>query len=203
VHLTWQGFLDWAGGLPSLVVLLEGIRDLPPSDRPALFDLARRLALALPERAVFRSGNAPGADEAFAEGIAAVAPARLELVVPYRGHRMNYILETSRVHALDDLDRAAEERAAFVTGDVSPKTRGMILRRRGSPALQKKASYLIRDTIKVLGDGRDLAPATVGIFYTREQDPEAGGTGHTVRVCRTAGVPVFTQRDWMPWVSSS
>ena len=30
--------------------------------------------------------------------------------------------------------------------------------------------------------------------------PEAGGTGHTIRVCRNAGVPVIFQNHWVTWI---
>ncbi|MFZ4396203.1 MAG: hypothetical protein ACOYOU_11325 [Kiritimatiellia bacterium] len=73
---------------------------------------------------------------------------------------------------------------------------------RGSKgALGAKAAYLLRDTLKVIGTpDLGLAPATVGIFYANEADPLAGGTGHTIRVCRERGVPVVLQTVWRKWV---
>lgn len=52
------------------VVLLEGTRDLPDSDRPKLVALAQFLATQFPH-VVFRTGNASGSDEAFAAGVCA------------------------------------------------------------------------------------------------------------------------------------
>ena len=63
------------------VVLLEGRRKVSKSN----YKLAKRfgpvLAARFP-RAVFRSGNADGSDQAFSEGVAAVDPSRLQLLHP-------------------------------------------------------------------------------------------------------------------------
>ena len=58
------------------VVLIEGTRKLPTEDRPRLVEFAKELARLLPQL-MFRTGNAPGADEAFAEGVRNVDPSRL------------------------------------------------------------------------------------------------------------------------------
>lgn len=38
------------------------------------------------------------------------------------------------------------------------------------------------------------------LFYVNFSDPEAGGTGHTIRVCRREGVPCIFQDSWGNWV---
>lgn len=60
---------DFIAGMKSRkrsVILLEGTRNVPDQDR--LIGLGKSLTALLPE-AVFRSGNAPGADEAFSRGV--------------------------------------------------------------------------------------------------------------------------------------
>jgi len=37
------------------------------------------------------------------------------------------------------------------------------------------------------------------LFYVDLSDPEAGGTEHTIRVCRQHGIPVAFQDSWMNW----
>lgn len=65
-----------------------------------------------------------------------------------------------------------------------------------------QAAYRLRDALKVLGDpALNLAPATVGIFYVKETDPLAGGTSHTIRVCRTVRLPVISQTEWRNWLT--
>lgn len=52
----------------------------------------------------FRSGNAPGSDEAFSNGIAAVDPTRLEIVAPYVSHREKFHYERASYHSPESLD---------------------------------------------------------------------------------------------------
>jgi len=56
-----------------------------------------------------------------------------------------------------------------------------------------KAAYIIRDTLKVLGTA-SIAPASFGIFYDDLENPTAGGTGHTMNVCRMHTIPFIDQR---------
>ena len=49
----------------------------------------------------------------------------------------------------------------------------------------------MRDTLKVSGaEEPELNKAVFGIFYVNPADPLKGGTGHTIRVCRTLDVPI-------------
>lgn len=45
------------------------------------------------------------------------------------------------------------------------------------------------------------SPADIGLFYVDPDDPEAGGTGHTIRVCRLKDVPVITQDIFLKFMS--
>jgi len=64
-----------------------------------------------------------------------------------------------------------------------------------SGPLAGKGGYLLRDTLKVIGSPTlSFAPASVGLFYVELADPEAGGTGHTIRICHQHNVPVAFQK---------
>jgi hypothetical protein len=65
-----------------------------------------------------------------------------------------------------------------------------------------QAACLIRDTMKVtLNFSGSLSQPTAALFCINPADPEAGGTGHTIRVCRNAGLPVVFQEQWSTWTS--
>jgi hypothetical protein len=73
-----------------------------------------------------------------------------------------------------------------------------------SSAATSKATYLLRDTLKVTGsEALGLAPAALGIFFVNEADPTGGGTGHTIRVCGVQDVPVAEQSEWKNWVPAT
>jgi len=38
------------------------------------------------------------------------------------------------------------------------------------------------------------------VFYVDPDEPESGGTGHTIRVCKNFGVPVIFQDSWENWL---
>ena len=185
------------------VILVEGTRKLPDTMRPVLVAMGRRLAEALP-RAVFRTGGASGADEAFAEGIRAVDPGRIEYVLPQAGHRKKSRDARSPAFVLDQLPDTGLRAVADQTVAASPRYEGLARRYvqdKRSGALAVKTRYLLRDTLKVTGDpDRGLPRADLGVFYVDETAPPlSGGTGHTIRVCLRHGVPVCTQSAWMGW----
>jgi len=71
-----------------------------------------------------------------------------------------------------------------------------------------QAACLIRDTLKVAGmpdtssTARHALPAPLAaLFWIAPADPEAGGTGHTIRACRLQCVPVVFQSHWEPWLA--
>ena len=82
------------------VVLLEGTRNLPKTKEPSLISFAEQLALGCPD-VKFRTGNASGTDEAFAQGIANINPSLLEYVIPYKTMRK------SKLHKKAQIGRAS------------------------------------------------------------------------------------------------
>jgi hypothetical protein len=186
--------------IPSPVILLEGTRRVPDAQRHLLSRFARLLAEALPH-AVFRSGNAEGSDDAFAQGVAMVAAQRLQLVLPTPGMGRGRRPVGAVCHALNELPRREKEPLTQACTTASPENRRLFdlyLRGVSGTPAYSKALYLVRDGLKVLGSpALGLAPASVAIFFVDESNPTGGGTGHTIRLCRQLGVPVLTQCDWL------
>ncbi|MBW1732265.1 MAG: hypothetical protein JRH08_11730 [Deltaproteobacteria bacterium] len=182
------------------VVLVEGSRNLFTRDRPRLVEFAKELARLLPQ-AMFRTGNAPGADEAFAEGVRTVDPSRLQYVLPYETHGKKKIDPHSQVYPLDAIPDSELKEACQQAMEATPEIAGLIrlyMKLRVKNRSTVKALYLIRDALKVLGSrALSLAPATAGIFYVDPRKPDSGGTGHTIRLCRLSNVPVWNQTRWM------
>ncbi len=184
------------------VLLVEGIRALPDEDRAAVVGMGRLLAERLPG-CVFRSGNAEGSDTAFAEGVTAVNPTRMEYVVTHGGMGRKWRHADGRSVALDRLAHVGEGPVGEYTVRSSPDLKGLVeaYRVRGAKGpVGAKAAYLLRDTLKVIGAPEaGLLPATAGIFYVNEANPLAGGTGHTIRVCMERQVPVVVHAIWQTW----
>ena len=185
-----------AGEAP--VVLLEGRRAIGSADAAAARAFAASLAREFPHLR-FRSGNAEGSDEAFAGGVAEIDPARLQVVAPYASHRRKVRFAEASYASPASTTKIQEEKIIEATVAATPRNAGVVYRRAKSPRLAAKASYLIRDTMKVLGHSPEFPPPACGLFYVDPADPEAGGTGHTIRVCRQQGVPVAFQDSWMTW----
>lgn len=183
----------------SPVVLIEGMRNLPEADRAILMGFGEWLVETYPH-AIFRTGNAKGSDEAFASGVRAVAPARLQCVLPFAGHRRKAMDPDSVSFTLKDASAPAQWLVAEQTVKASPQYGAWMAKRDTLPALRAKVDYVLRDTLKVMGlQDSVLYPASIGIFYVNSDDPMKGGTGHTIRVCRNLGVPVVFQDQWMNW----
>ena len=186
------------------VILLEGTRQLPAQAHGRLQALTAWLCAEFP-RAVFRSGNAEGTDAVFADAVAACDPARLELVLPHAGMGRKRRPTGARCVALEAMPEADLERVVAVTreaGRDAGRLGDYYLTHRYGPssASTSKATYLLRDTLKVTGsEALGLTPAALGIFFVNEADPTGGGTGHTIRVCAAQGVPVATQAEWGSW----
>jgi hypothetical protein len=185
--------------LPGSVILLEGKRNVLPEDIPRLIALGKKLCSEM-QHARFRSGNAPGSDELFAEGVSAVDPHRMEVIVPYSGHRK----KNSRgyhTHSLDDISLAAEPEVTYHTKS-NPRTAKLVDDFAGglSNHVTIKAAYLLRDTIKVIGTRSGIPKAGFAIFYDDLQYPGQGGTGHTMKVCINNHVPFINQEAWVKWL---
>lgn len=200
-QMTYEPFDQLIVGSEHPVILVEGTREVPEQDVAVLTAFGRWLAGKYPH-ARFRTGNAAGADTAFASGVAAVDPARLEYVTPYAGHRKELVASEAYQIPLSDISAGAEEGVVYQTSLASPAY-DTLMASRSIPKLKAKAQYILRDTVKVMGlPEKSLLPATFGIFYVNRDDPMKGGTGHTIRVCQQRNVPVAFQDDWMRWPSS-
>lgn len=182
------------------ILLLEGTRNLPDHHRQALTSMGQRLAQAFP-RVTFRSGNAPGADEAFAVGVASVPSSRLELILPTPGMGRARRPASATCFSLHDLPATERLHLAQASTQATPDCHRLfdlfLNGPTGNPA-HSKSLYLVRDALKVLGStALGLPPATAALFYIDPTAPSSGGTGHTVRLCQQNQIPVFTQEEWL------
>ena len=178
------------------VILLEGTRSLGLAAQPQVESFAAQLARQFPT-AIFRSGNAPGSDQAFARGVASVDVSRLEIVVPYERHRLAERPAGVRALSLDDIED--DSQLSQLTLAASPIYQSLF-GARSINASAAKIKYLLRDTLKITGDDQTgFAPATAGLFWINTLKPQSGGTAHTMRVCEKMGLPVWTQEKWQSW----
>ena len=198
--MNYAAFTNLLSGASSPIVLLEGTRELPAPQAPFLTSLAAHLARTFPH-ARFRTGNAKGSDEAFAAGVASVDATRLEFVLPYAGHRSKQRPAESPTTAIDDISSARVQEVVDATLEVSPQYQRVAVNyreRKTHPRQRATAQLILRDTLKVTGTDT-MPPPVAGIFYVHAADPDRGGTGHTMRVCRAQGVPVINQFHWLEW----
>jgi hypothetical protein len=148
---------------------------------------------------IFRSGNAAGADELFAIGIASVDRTRMQVITPYSGHRKKKNVAYNTV-SLDTINLAAEPKVVYEAKKNKKVERLIDQYVTGSRDRNAmKGAYILRDTVKVVG-AENIPPATFAIFYDDPDHPMSGGTGHTMNVCRENGVPFIDQRVWFEWV---
>lgn len=190
---------------PSPVILLEGIRDIPIKSHQ---DKLRRIGILLANQfpnAIFRSGNAIGSDFHFSNGIESVSHGILQRVVPYTGHNKNRFKPSQNTFSLSSISVDELQYLSEVSINASKILRRLFEYNFLNPHLNNKiniyAKYLLRDTLKVIGS-RDLnlQPANFALLYVNENNPQKGGTGHTLKVCLNANVPVVTQHDFLDWV---
>lgn len=184
---------------PDGVILLEGRRAIPAEEYAHATHFARSLALRFSQLR-FRSGNAEGSDQAFSEGVAQVDASRLQVVAPYTSHRKSVRYTDAIYDSPDTLSRVQEDEIAYKTITATPKNKGLIDKRAKKGRLAAKAAYLIRDTMKVVGHSEEFTKPICALFYVDLDDPMAGGTGHTIRVCKQEGVPVVFQDSWKDWM---
>lgn len=178
--------------------MLEGKRSVAEADIPNLISLGKLLAEKT-RFIVFRSGNAPGADEYFSQGVSSVNPSRLQVIIPYNGHRKKYNLAGYTL-SLDQINMVAESELVYAAKNHSATSKlvdDFIEGKKNKNTI--KAAYILRDTAKVLGYG-DFRVATAGIFYDDLNNPETGGTGHTIGLCKKYQIPVFNQNTWFEWL---
>ncbi len=184
---------------PNSIVLLEGKRDVIDADKEKLTALGRLLA-STTKNIIFRSGNAEGSDQLFSDGVTSVNNKRLQVITPYSGHRdkTNQAYETI---SLDEIDIAAEPEVVYQSKS-NKKTEKLIDKFVSGDKNRYtiKAAYIIRDTIKAIGT-EEIKPATFGIFYDDLEDPMAGGTGHTMNVCKQNNISIIDQKIWFKWLT--
>jgi len=183
------------------VILLEGKRNVLDSDKEKLFALGKLLT-SKSSKMTFRSGNAEGADQYFSEGVASIDFKRLQVITPYTGHRLKTNLSYDTI-SLDDVNILSNPQVVYHSKS-NKKTENLIDKfvSGENNRYTIKAAYILRDTIKVLG-ADDIKPATFGIFYDDLDNPQTGGTGHTMNVCNQMNIPFVDQREWFEWVEES
>jgi hypothetical protein len=194
-----QDFQKIVSVSPSAVILLEGRRGISEAEALAARDFGEFLARRFPALR-FRSGNAEGADQAFSDGVAKVDARRLQIVAPYASHRKKNRNPAVVYSSPDDLSPEQVEEFIKKTAAASPKIGRLLNRWKDGGALAVKATYLLRDSMKVIGHSEEFPKPICGIFFTDPSDPMAGGTGHTIRVCQQESVPVLFQTDWLKWM---
>jgi hypothetical protein len=180
------------------VVLMEGKRIVLEAEQEKLTKLGELLAKRT-KLMKFRSGNAAGSDHYFSLGVVSVDNKRLQVITPYTGHRKktNQAYETV---SLDNIDMASDHEIVYQS-KIDKKNNKLIDRyvsgERDRFAI--KAAYLIRDTVKAIGTD-EIGPATFGLFYDDLENPLAGGTGHTMKVCKENDIPILNQEAWFKWL---
>ena len=182
----------------NVIVLLEGKRNVLSEDEEKLFALGKLLATRT-TKMIFRSGNAEGSDQFFSDGVTAVDHKRLQVIVPYTGHRQ----KTNKAYdtiSLDDIN-IASDREVVLQSKSNKKTEKLIDKYVAGDknSFSIKAAYIIRDTIKVIGTN-EVRQANFGIFYDDLENPRSGGTGHTMNVCEQNNIPLIDQRVWFNWL---
>jgi hypothetical protein len=180
------------------VILIEGRRAISSE----VAESARKVAAFLAGAFLllkFRSGNANGADEAFTAGVLEVSPERLQVVAPYASHRKKQRHPLALYDSPESLSPEALEKIKTMSIAATPGNKGLVGCYQRGGKLGSQAACLIRDTMKVAGIPGKLDPPTAALFCIDPAHPEAGGTGHTIRVCRNAGVPVVFQDCWASW----
>ena len=193
--MKFHEFSGLISRLPDPVILIEGRRTITPEAGASARRVSACLAKCFPHLK-FRSGNASGDDEAFAAGVFAVAPERMQIIAPYGGHRKKERHPRAHHDSPESLSADAMAIIQAMTITASPSNKGLMRWYQRGGKLGSQAACLIRDTMKVAGISGRLAPPVVALFCVDPADPEAGGTGHTIRVCHHAGVPVIFQDHW-------
>ncbi|AXJ01367.1 hypothetical protein CYPRO_2118 [Cyclonatronum proteinivorum] len=184
---------------PEAIVLLEGKRKVAEGDKDKLKALGRLLT-SKTRHMIFRSGNAPGSDQYFSEGVSAVNAARLQVITPYDGHRKKSNLAHD-TYSLESMN-ITEEPEVLYQSKRNTKTEKLIDRYAAGDInrFTIKAAYIIRDTVKAIGT-QGIKPASCGIFYDDLENPKTGGTGHTMDICEENNIPVINQTVWFTWLT--
>jgi len=182
------------------IVLLEGKRKVSPVDEANLTALGKLLAQKT-KYIQFRSGNAPGADALFTAGVAAIDANRIELILPYNEHRKKEA-KSYKSHSLENMPLVNEQALIYETKKNKKMARLVDKYVQGDrDQYAMKAAYILRDTVKVIGT-TEIPGIRVGIFYEDLENPGQGGTGHTINVYQSNGIPVIDQGTWKHWLEA-
>lgn len=183
---------------PGAVILLEGKRKVKGDDKQYLIELGRLLTRSS-KHLCFRSGNASGADAYFSEGVASIDPKRLQIIMPYKKHRIKERL-TENIISLDEINLTQNSEVVLLSKknkSISSLIDKYLLGHRTN--FTHKASYILRDTIKVVGSAT-IPPTSFALFYDNLNNPGKGGTGHTMLMCQQKNVGYVNQQYWMKWL---
>jgi hypothetical protein len=183
---------------PGSIVLLAGKRNVQFEDGEKLIKLGI-LLVKKSKHILFRSGNAKGADSLFAKGVASIDPSRFQIVLPYNGHRKNFV-QTNNILSLDNINLVSEPDVVYQSRG-NRKTENLIDRYLSgeSNSYAIKAAYIIRDTIQVIGTS-EIQAANFGIVYDDLNAPMTGGTGHTMKICKQNNIAFIDQTVWFNWL---
>lgn len=195
--LSLQSFIE-TYDRPGSIVLLEGKRTVLDEDKIKLVEIGRVIT-SKTKFITFRSGNAAGADYHFSEGVISVDPSRLQVIIPFQKHRHKDNLSYKTI-SLDQINLLREPEVIYQSR-FNKKTAGLIDKYVSGDInrFTIKASYIIRDTVKVLG-AKDIQAASFGIFYDNLFATKMGGTGHTMNICQLNGIKFIDQTTWMYWL---
>ena len=181
------------------VILIEGRRSISSQAADSARQVSSFLAGRFP-RLKFRSGNANGSDEAFTAGVLEISPERMQIIAPYASHRKKQRHPLALYESPESLSPEDLEHIKVMTIAASPGNKALVGCYQRGGKLGSQAACLIRDTLKVAGIPGKLDPPITALFCIDPANPEAGGTGHTIRACRNANVPVVFQDCWESWI---
>lgn len=183
---------------PGSIILFGGKREVPPADERSIIQLGILLASSS-KRMLFRSGNAGGSDELFSKGVSEICNARLQVITPYKGHRAKANVAYDTI-SLDEVNVASEPEViqySLRNQESKPGVKSYVQGNRDRYAM--KGAYIIRDTVMVIG-ANGIPSANFALFYDDLANTMMEGTGHTMDVCRAAGIPSIDQKVWLSWL---
>jgi hypothetical protein len=135
----------------------------------------------------------------FSNGVSSVDNKRLQVITPYTGHRKKTNTAYT-TYSLENIKIANEPEVIFQSKSNKKFIQAIDEYVAGNENLiAKKAAYIIRDTVKVIGT-ETIKPANFGIFYDNFQHPLSGGTGHTMKICMQNSIPMIDQQVWFSWL---
>jgi hypothetical protein len=197
--MTFDTFTALIQSTPDPVVIIEGRRAISKELAESARKIASQLAIQFPHLK-FRSGNANGSDEAFTAGVLEVDPKRLQIIAPYANHRKRQRHPDAHYESPESLSEEELESIKEISIAASPGNKGLIKCYGKGGKLGSQSACLIRDTMKVTGMAGKLNKPIAALFCIDPFNPDAGGTGHTIRACKNAGIPVASQDDWGKWL---